>query len=123
MVLETSATALKDPIAIAIFNGAQYNARVMINYVHQHLQKETGLHSEILEGDERSLYLPNDVTNVRIRVNYVGILKDRYVIDEQIHDFNQTKERCYVLAGTTTRPMYGLCPSTIKEAYNHWIRH
>lgn len=92
----------------------------MINYIYNDLQKETYLDSKIVENDERTMFLPHNVTNIRIRIQYIGVVHDGLVVDEQIPNFDQIKERCYVLAGTRSRPIYGLCPRPFEDLIELW---
>jgi len=114
-------STIQDPIRIAVFNSASYDAHLKANYIINNQQRETEIQSDISNGDERSIFLPNKATNIRIRIDMVSIFRNRHIIDEQIPVFNGTQGKCYVLSGNHLQPSYHSCAGTYSDMLKTWL--
>ena len=113
MTAASTPSLIQDPVRISVFNDGDYKAHLKLNYIIDNRQQEQQITSPIVSGEERTLFLSHEAVHIRIRVFAIGLTKDHTVIDEQIPDFNNIQEKCYLLAGTNSIPVYGICPHAL----------
>jgi hypothetical protein len=115
-----STSIVQDPVRIAIFNAGDYSARIEVNYTFNNQQIEDESSSKIEKGQHRSIFLPKTATSIHIRVRESGIFQKKHIINEQIPDLTDSESLCYLLAYTSSHPVYGLCPSTYQAMVEAW---
>jgi hypothetical protein len=108
----TKPVAIQDPIRVAIFNSGSYDVSVIVNYIVGNKQREAKLHNNIKGGEARSVFIANQATYIRVRIDVIGIFSEKGIMDIQTHELTGTKNICLLLAGTSSNPVYGICPGT-----------
>lgn len=120
----TTTTTIKstiiDPVRFSVFNDGDYKATIKLNYIIDNLQEDQTVPELIISRQEQDLFLPQSATHIRIRVAVDGADYGDNIIDEQIHDLKNVTEKCYLLAGSTGIPMYGLCPMPFWQYFMKW---
>ncbi len=120
LIADSTPPPIKDPVRISVFNDGNYHARVTLNYILDDLQAEQEFNRAIAPNQERHLFLPSSATHIRVRVREAGLLYNDYIVDEQIPDLVNLTEKCYLLAGTRSEPIYGICPFPYAQYYKIW---
>jgi hypothetical protein len=111
---------VKDPVRFSVFNDGNYHARLELNYILDDLQAEQVVNKAIVPTEERDLFLPSSATHIRVRVREAGLVYNDNIVDEQIPDLVNVTEKCYLLAGTRSEPIYGICPVPYAQYYQMW---
>jgi hypothetical protein len=71
---------------------------------------------------ERDIFLPRIATNIRIRVGQVGLISKDNIIDWQVYSLKDTYDVCFLIAGTSSNPVYGTCGLPFPQMYKAWIK-